>query len=361
VITASIKFDKMGVTFDRPGPVPGGWIPTEIQMNGEPPRVRWLRIGSTRLSEPLFADTVSILKANWPALPQEETGIEKLFRTLDFRPPVTPAGLVFHISRSGSNLICAGLRGISNAMVVSQALPITNLFAPYSTAVWPYPLDKWAATRAALLRSMADIFASYRNHVPEPVVIEFASWNILAMPAIRRIWPEVPCLVLIRNPVDVIASNLKEPSAWMVYRSRPVVACELFGWPGFALHARGMTMEEYCARVVGLFCHSAAAALSSHVATLDYEDIDAAAVRRVAAFFNLSIEQHHPGNSSSNLGSGVLVAHRAARETPVSPNHSSRISMAAIDHSARSWANESYACLLSQASLLPHTSAVLAP
>ena len=156
-----------------------------------------------------------------------------------------------------------------------------------NSGLWPYASDHWKQHRDVLLQSMIKIFGQRRTGKEERLVVKFASWNILFLSLVRSLWPTVPCLLVIRDPLEVMLSNLSSPSGWMGRKSMPLFCRNLFGWAVADLLK--LTREEYCARVIGAFCLAAAMALDSSCIVVDYEKIDAGALCQLVSHFGVQL------------------------------------------------------------------------
>jgi hypothetical protein len=239
-----------------------GWLPADLKTNS--PSVTWMEFGSVPLTQPFFEDTVLKLRHGFPPAKELRTDIEAILATAGQLPTVTPDGLIFHISRCGSTLVSNALRLGESTVVVSEADAITNLFVPYAASTIAYPLDQWLPLQSKLLESLATIFAHYRTGRKERVIIKFASWNILSWPVIRSIWPDVPCLILIRDPIEVMISNLSQSIGWMKLKTYPLDE----------LPVTQMDEVEYCARIIGKLCEAGIQLCDDHCRVLDYEHLN---------------------------------------------------------------------------------------
>jgi len=255
-----------------------GWLPVDLRTNS--PSVTWMDFCSAPLAHPFFEDTVVKLRHGFPPAKELKTDINIILATADQLSRVTPAGLIFHVSRCGSTLISNALRLGSNTVVVSEAESISNLFVPYSESTVAYPLEQWMPLQAKLLQSLATIFAHYRTGRQERLVIKFTSWNILSWPVIRALWPDVPCLVLIRDPVEVMISNLAQ-SGWMKLKTVPLDSDE----PSVTQ----MDEVEYCARIIGKICEAGIQLADGNCQVLDYEHINANTIREAADFLGVPL------------------------------------------------------------------------
>lgn len=320
-----------------------GWLPVDLRFNTNPPSATWMEFGSIGLSHPFFIDTVEKLRAGVSPARELPTAMEAILETGGELPPVVPAGLIFHISRCGSTLLANSLKIANGTVVVSEAGPITNLFLPYATCIAPYPLHLWQRAQAMLLESMARIFAHYRTGQTERLIIKFVSWNLLSISIVRSIWPTAPCLILIRDPVEVAVSNLQNHGGWMRFRACPQNAIELFGWGSLDLQVAQMDNTEYCARIIGALCEAATQFVDDNCKILDYEHLNINTIGETAAFFGISL----PKNDSRLEQLFAVDAKDPAQRRPFYTDQEAKQQLATetVKSAVCRWARESYARL----------------
>jgi hypothetical protein len=280
-----------------------GWLPVQIGFDTNPAvvreaMVRWAEFGDRALAEPFFDHTVEQLRQATPAAREIETDLETMLRVATRTPAIRPAGFIFHLSHCGSTLIANALKTSERAVVVSESRAVHALLRTRTGSVSPYLAQRWESTRVELLQSLFSLFAHYRTGEAEPLAIKFVSLDILAMRWVRACWPDVPCVVVIRDPVEVMVTSLKG-GGWMSAKNHPEYAVELFGWTGLPRPVEAMIREEFCARVLGSFCSAALAAITEaspeKCMVVDYLDLNPNRIREIAAFFSINL----PGNGKS--------------------------------------------------------------
>lgn len=270
-----------------------GWLPIEIGLDYQPAvvreaLVRWMEIGSTPLAEPFFHNTVDRLRKEDPPPREMETDVETLLRVGARAPKVQPAGFIFHISHCGSTLIANALKTSPRAVVVSESRVVHASLRRISPDAGPYLIARWDETRRAILSSLFSLFAHYRTGEAEPLVLKFVSIDAMSIEVIRSIWPDVPCVMVIRDPLEVMVTQLKG-RGWMDYKKLPEVSTALFGWKGITRKTTEMTDEEYCARIVGGLCASALEAIGGRCMVVDYLDLNPEKMREIARFFSIEL------------------------------------------------------------------------
>jgi hypothetical protein len=273
-----------------------GWLPIEIGLDRRPDivpeaMVRWMEFGATPLAEPFFDHTMEKLRAATPAAREIDTDVDTLLRVGARLKAVQPVGFIFHISHCGSTLISNAMKTSDEAVVVSESRPVSVILRSRAENVSPYLRERWEVTRRALLDSMFSLFAHHPTGQPHPLVIKFPSVSIMSMELVRSYWPDVPCVIVIRDPVEVMVSSLSG-GGWMTFKERPELATEIFGWSSIDRPVSAMLDQEFCARVLGSFCEAALRAHDDKCMVVDYLDLSPNKMREIAAFFKLPLRDH---------------------------------------------------------------------
>jgi hypothetical protein len=256
-----------------------GWLPVSISV-GAPAVVRWIDARGLRLDEPFFAETVSRLRnGELPSL-ECETELSALECAAGGRS-VMPSGIIVHITRCGSTLLTNALRAAEHSVVLSEpqifgrALGWIGSPAPY-----------WARVGLCLVKQITAVFANYQgNDVSQPVILKCGTDGLFLLRAIRAAMPMVPCVVMVRDPIEVLVSiaALTPISFVEWYDSAHIPR---FGIPPPEVLAQGHM--EFWAWMMGRFCSDALTLLDPRCRVLDYSQITLEVVRKVGEFFNLS-------------------------------------------------------------------------
>jgi hypothetical protein len=118
------------------------------------------------------------------------------------------------------------------------------------------------------------------------LIVKFSSWSILQLDFVRQLWPEVPVLVVVRDPLEVMVSCLQQPPRWMSLKQNSLAASRTFGWSEDAVVS--MAKEEYCAKGLAMFLHAAARSAGPLCRVVDYADLNADVILEIAGMFGLS-------------------------------------------------------------------------
>lgn len=200
-----------------PGIVPVA-IDPESETGGSG-KVLWADIGDYPFREWQFMYTIQSL-ANDGAI--GEAFVTDFAILQDDRllvDPIKPSGLMFHISRCGSTLSAKALARSPRHVVINQGGPLQRGFWATITRDWTVEAEPSPENLKAL-RNL--ICAMTRRRRPEQTYsfVKFISWNTMYMDFVLKAFPEVPALFLYRNPVEVIASVLRETSAVLWAKGR---------------------------------------------------------------------------------------------------------------------------------------------
>jgi hypothetical protein len=132
------------------------------------------------------------------------------------------------------------------------------------------------------------VFANYQDEHPQNVIIKCAAGGIRALSALRRQWPQVARIILCRNPIEVLVSNLKKPAPWLgewCHTPGP----NPYGTPPDEVRNRGSV--EFCAWVLGRFCTEATPWVGDRCRVLDYQDLSPGIVLKIAEYFGITFTE----------------------------------------------------------------------
>jgi hypothetical protein len=222
---------------------PSGWLPVRAQWRGQELHVDWAYLGSRRLREPFFEESVArCLTKPFNRLLGYSTPIGALAGWLREHRCLPPAGFIFHMSRCGSTLLSQMLATIPRNIVVSEAGPIDAVVQARHTRP-----DLCDEQHAAWLRWMIGALGQARSGEERHFFVKLDSWHALALPLFRRAFPAVPWIFLYRDPVEVLVSQLRRRGMHMV----PGLIGDVFG---FEASQAAQAPETYCAQVLARIC-----------------------------------------------------------------------------------------------------------
>lgn len=289
--------------------------------------------GTKCLTEPFFNVTLEYLRGSSPPAPEKVTSIDLFLDAANGTPTVVPSVIIFHVTRCGSTLLTSVLKAGEPVVALSEASVLDLFFEPFPFGGAPCLTAISNNARKTFLDGLVSLYAHWGAAPMHPKVLIKASFDgILAMSRIRRVWPTVPFVILIRNPVEVMVSNLNEPGPWFIDRRH---SCE-FGWK--SREGQDMPPEEYLARFFGRMCQAAIAQLDSKCCVIDYSMLGKQGLLTVADFLGIDLggvriedilrkHARHPANSK------IFEADIERKQQEATP---------LVRDSARTWADEPY-------------------
>jgi len=263
----------------------GTWLPVAYAFRPEAASTFWMDFGTEKLEQPFFSQTVKRLKSRRPPAAEAVTDFEMLLKRFDGEGFTSPAGIIFHVSRCGSTLLANSLRTCSGAVVLSEAAPVSALCHPNAFRRSPFRRPEWLAIRQLALGGLIRQYSLAFGETPKPVVLKCHTASLLVMALIRSVWPTTPCLIVVRDPLEVLVSNHLRPAGWVRARHVPMKAVSIFGWPAEEVH--GMTEAEYIARGLGRFFEIAASQQNATCRLIDYRDVNIQTMQAIAEYFGL--------------------------------------------------------------------------
>ena len=229
-----------------------GCVPMRIYWQGAEPLVEWCYLGAGRFTHAFFDTTIQhALEMPFNSLFRHQTPMEVLGEWHARSPGLKPTGFIFHMSRCGSTLVAQLLASLANSVVLSEAGPIDALVRSHLRAP-----DVPANQRIDWLRWVVSALGQRRTGAEQYYFIKLDSRSIAHLAFVRQAFPDVPWIFLYRDPVEVMVSNLRTPSAATI---PGIVGLDLLHLPFSQVAV--MSLEEYTARVLGVFCESASRCL----------------------------------------------------------------------------------------------------
>jgi hypothetical protein len=254
-----------------------GWVPFRVYGQGPNPMVEWCYLGEQRFTEPFFETTIQyLIERPFRIMFRHRTPIEVLEQRAQSHPGIPPTGFIFHLSRCGSTLISQMLAASPANVVISEGLPLQSVL---SAATLRPGLS--SEEHAGWFRSLVHCLAQPRAGGESRFFIKFDAWQILALPLIRRAFPETPWIFVYRDPAEVLASQLGSPAMFTI------LGVSLGCFNPFSL-AEAVTMDpcEYASRILAAIANAGLRSAGTGRGMLvNYTDLPAAVFSTVAAHF----------------------------------------------------------------------------
>jgi len=200
----------------------GGMVPVAIDPEtetGGAGKVLWLDIGDHPFREWQFMYTIQSLARSGATGEAFTTDFSILLDDRILTDPISPSGFVYHISRCGSTLTAKALARSPHHVVINQGGPLQRGF--WATITKDFTKEEEPSPQNLMaLRNLILAMTRRRRSEQTHSFVKFISWNTLYMDFIAKAFPEVPALFLYRNPVEVIASVLRETTAILWAKGR---------------------------------------------------------------------------------------------------------------------------------------------
>ncbi len=251
-----------------------GMVPLAIDPEtgtGGAGRVLWADIGDHPFREWQYMFTVEALAKAGKIGEAFSTAFDILLDDRILADPIEPSGFMFHISRCGSTLTGKAIARSPRNLVINQGGPLQRGFWATITRDFTIPAQP-TPDNLRMFRNI--VLAMTRRRRPEQVhsFVKFISWNTLYIDFAMQAFSQVPALFLYRDPVEVIASVLRETSAVLWAKGRQQAGF-LAGVDWHETLAMGDV--EYLARCFANYLAVAEQAAGT-VAHVNYRDINPA-------------------------------------------------------------------------------------
>lgn len=116
-------------------------------------------------------------------------------------------GIIFHLSRCGSTLTTQALSKIKFTRIISEPKIITYL----KIALQDLIIDHRKAER--ILKVIVKLwFGDSNQKTIKNLIIKLSSWHTILFELFQNSFPKAPILFLIRNPYEILVSEIERPS-----------------------------------------------------------------------------------------------------------------------------------------------------
>lgn len=260
------------------------WIPYKLLQQEQQWRCLWLDLAGKRIAEPFFTDTILRCKASapinrrFPSLSSLEYLTDCAAAAADV---VAPSAFIFHVSRCGSTLV-SQLLGLSEKNIALSEVPLIDELLRMSRR------QADSANAEAALKASIALLGRRRLGREKHLFIKLDSWHVFFSGTLRRLYPEVPFILLYRSPDEVVFSHQKRRGMQAV---PGLLEPELFGMSQAESTSYGG--DRYIAKVLeyyySQFLHIAET--DDRSLLLDYRQGGIEIVRRLAEFSGLALDE----------------------------------------------------------------------
>lgn len=187
-----------------------GLIPIDIDKDNH--KLVWFDIGDYQLTEGYFFTSTDLLISSQEKPTLFTTEIRTLASDDILTDYIYPSGFIFHMGRCGSTLLSKALARSPKHLVISEAPP-HYLIWEYLKGNWLKPLE-FSQENLTIYKNLILTMGRKRASDQRAHFIKFTTYNILFIDFIHRVFPDVPCLFLYRDPAEVMVSFLKQGAGW---------------------------------------------------------------------------------------------------------------------------------------------------
>ena len=188
-----------------PPPIPAGFMPVAIDLNGR--RVRLLDLRGVDCREYWFPQTVRRWREEHPEAAQVELDLEAFAAAARLDPGRPPAGFIFHVGRCGSTLLANMLAVPDDHLVIKESATVSILLQRLLEPADDAQRQEAEALIALALPSMARSEPGTERRL----FFKLSTWDIQLADSLHRLFPTTPALFLYRDAPSVVASRLASP------------------------------------------------------------------------------------------------------------------------------------------------------
>ncbi|MEP6929748.1 MAG: sulfotransferase family protein [Flavobacterium sp.] len=214
------------------------WIPNKlIEKEGEV-YFEWIYLGDKRYLDPFFEETL-VKCISHPNNSKRFKVVSSAENLIDWAAQLVSAELkafVFHVSRCGSTMLAQSLAVSPQNIVVAEA-PIIDAIVRSEF----FDLDK----KRVLIKAVISLLGQKRFPEEKNLVVKLDSWHIFEADELRSIFPELPFVLLYRNPTEVLKSHSKLKGMHMVPN---LIPSKIFGITNKEIEE--ITFQQYSAVVL---------------------------------------------------------------------------------------------------------------
>lgn len=186
----------MPSVIEHPAPDNTDWLRYALRHDGARLLVDWCKLADCRLEELFFDQSIHRLLRHNPRAART-TPVEALGELASNHPPT---GFIFHLSRCGSTLITQMLAAVPEFVVFSEPAIVETLRSgTYQRAAALNEQKTW------LLKKVIQAFAGCKAD-GRGAFIKFTARAIFDYPLIKLAYPDVPCIFIHRDAVEVLVS-----------------------------------------------------------------------------------------------------------------------------------------------------------
>jgi hypothetical protein len=148
------------------------------------------------------------------------------------------------------------------------------------------PIDHWANVGKELSNALITLFANYLPGPTRRVVVKCGIGSIFSIKAMRLIWPDVPFVILVRDPLEVIVSNLQRPPIWLL---EGIKNPRCLRWGPAPTDACTRNPADFASGMLESVYAEAVTAVDHGCIVIDYADLRPEVVLKIGELFGLEL------------------------------------------------------------------------
>jgi hypothetical protein len=238
------------------------WTPISFRSDPEPALI-WADLRAYRFEEPFFHRTIAKWRRS-AAVATESTGLAAL-RALDTSPSLDPCLIIAHGARCGSTLLARTMGAMDGALTISEPNVPFELLSYGLRRPHDFPVRD-------VLRQAVRALGRVRFGNERRFVLKLSSAMTRFLPQFRLAFPGVPMIWLQRRPAEIVASEIRRPSAWVDFNAQT---------------GRDLATQVLSKTTVVFL--AASALVNDDMLVLDYRDLPDAAWTKVAPFIGATL------------------------------------------------------------------------
>ncbi|HSC67513.1 MAG TPA: sulfotransferase family protein [Cellvibrio sp.] len=249
----------------------GHWLPYRYQPDKK--QVNWL-IPTGHATEPFQDETISRYRQQlFNQIIQPCTSVAFAQQQAEKLTDAIPSGFIFHLSRCGSTLISGCLSELNSTCVFSESPLLTALLLDAGLS---------PEQQGVLLRSFINLQAAAFPDRPQ-LVIKWNAWDIFRWELIRSVYPQVPAIFLVRDPVEILASH-QRIAGWHMAGDTRLASIH----PALASTNAAQSLLSRRSQVLAaLLAEMNKYKKNLAVLSVDYSSLDAACIRAICQYFGI--------------------------------------------------------------------------
>lgn len=188
-----------------------------------------------------------------------------------------PAGFIFHLSRCGSTLVSGCFSELETTCVFSESPLLTGLL-----------LDGNLSTEEQqdFLRLFINLQAAAFSARPQ-MIIKWNAWDIFRWEMIRNIYPDVPVIFLVRDPLEILASHQRSSGRHMAGDTTLANFHPVFANP----HTDDSVLDWQIRVLLGLLSAMNEKSAQANIRVVDYQHWSAQSMIAMLDFFGCGINE----------------------------------------------------------------------